>query len=60
MSLGARVRIIAGTAHQLVVERSYIHKVPIYASLQIAPLGVSLQFTQFAISSCKLMELIIC
>lgn len=35
--MGTRVRIIAGTAHQLVVERSYIHKVPIYASLQIAP-----------------------
>lgn len=35
MSLGTRVRLIASTAHRLVVERSYIHKVLIYASLQI-------------------------
>ena len=59
MSLGTRVRLIASTAHRLVVERSYILKVLIYASLQIvSKLEISLQFTQFAIKLLSLMELI--
>jgi len=33
--LGFRVQIIASVAHRLVVERSYIIKTLIYASLQI-------------------------
>jgi hypothetical protein len=62
MSLGTRVRLIASTAHRLVVERSYIYKVLIYASLQIVQYylyWISLQFTQFAIKLLSLMELIL-
>ena len=39
MSLGTRVRIIASVAHRLVVERSYIFKTLMYASLQIVSIN---------------------